>query len=57
MANVTAKSAETVTAPVETQCIASLQPTMETSVPDTAIRTIILHDTVEVRDTVYLFRN
>ena len=57
MANVTAKSAETVTAPVETQCIASLQPTMETSVPDTATHTIILHDTVEVRDTVYLFKN
>ena len=53
----TSKPAETVTAPVETQCIASLQPTMETSVPDTAIRTIILHDTVEVRDTIYLFRN
>ena len=53
----TSKPAETVTAPVETQCIASLQPTMETSVPDTATHTIILHDTVEVRDTVYLFKN
>jgi len=55
--NVSSKPAETVTAPVETQCIASLQPTMETSVPDTTFRTIILHDTVEVRDTIYLFRN
>ena len=55
--NVSSKPAETVTAPVETQCIASLQPTMETSVPDTDTHTIILHDTVEVRDTVYLFKN
>ena len=57
MENATAKPAETVTAPVETQCIASLQPTLETSSPDTTTHTIILHDTVEVRDTVYLFRN
>ena len=55
--NVSSKPAETVTAPVETQCIASLQRMPETSVPDTATHTIILHDTVEVRDTVYLFKN
>ena len=42
---------------VETRHGTSLQPTSETSIPDTTIRTIILHDTVEVRDTVYLFRN
>ena len=55
--NVTSKPAETVTTSVETQCIASLQPTTRTSSQDTTIRTIILHDTVEVRDTVYLFNN
>ena len=52
-----AEPSETVTAPVETFHETSLQPTTETSIPDTTIRTIILHDTVEVRDTVYLFRN
>ena len=57
MTNATAKPAETVTAPVETRRGASLQPTPKTSVSDTTIRTIILHDTVEVRDTVYLFKN
>ena len=55
--NVTSKPAETVTAPVETFHETSLQRMAETSVRDTTIRTIILHDTVEVRDTVYLFRN
>ena len=55
--NATSKPAETVAAPVETRHGTSLQPTTETSIPDTTIRTIILHDTVEVRDTIYLFRN
>jgi hypothetical protein len=55
--NVSSKPAEIVTMPVETRRAASLQRMPETSVPDTATRTIILHDTVEVRDTIYLFRN
>ncbi len=52
-----AEPSETVSAPVETFHETSLQRMPETSVRDTTIRTIILHDTVEVRDTVYLFRN
>jgi len=55
--NSTAKPAEIVTVPVETRRAASLQRMPETSDPDTATHTIILHDTVEVRDTVYLFKN
>ena len=45
------------TKPVKTLRATSSQPMLEASAPDTTIRTIILHDTVEVRDTVYLFRN
>jgi RNA polymerase sigma factor (sigma-70 family) len=52
-----AEPTETVSAPVETFHETSLQPIPKTSAPDTTIRTIILHDTVEVRDTVYLFKN
>ena len=48
---------ENATVSVETGHAPSLQPIPKISVPDTTIRTIILHDTVEVRDTVYLFRN
>ena len=57
MENATAKTTGTVTAPVETFHETSLQSISELSSPDSTIRTIILHDTVEVRDTVYLFRN
>ena len=58
MTNATAKPTEIVTAPVETRRAASLQPepvVITREIPVT--RTVVLHDTITVTDTIFLMKN
>ncbi len=58
MENATSKPAETVTAPVETRHGTSLQPepvVITREIPVT--RTVVLHDTITVTDTIFLMKN